>query len=136
MSFTSITPARYARYIPQRYRLEAGSCSKCGKWYFPPRLRCKCEKGGDCDITIKALPDHGELLTYTIIHTPSSQFTDQKPFAIGIIELAPGARITAQIADVDFDELEIGMKVRIEFRLIQSVGSSGVLGYGYKVIKV
>jgi hypothetical protein len=85
---------------------------------------------------IRRLPDEGELLTYTIIHTPGSQFQDDRPFAIGIVELAPGARITTQIADTTFDEIKIGMRVKVEFRKIQSVGEGGVLAYGYKVVGI
>ena len=133
MSFESVTPARYARFIPQRYRLEANYCSKCDKYHFPPRLICQC---GNRELEKRKLPDEGELLTFTIIHTPGSQFQDERPFAIGIIELAPGARITAQIADTPFDEIKIGMKVKIEFRKIQSIGEGGLLAYGYKVVSV
>jgi len=135
MSTGSITPARYARFIPQRYRLEAGYCKKCEKWYFPPRIQCICKDGKKCKIEIKRLPDEGELLTFTIIHTPSNQFQDEKPFALGIVELAPGARITTQIADMDFDKIKIGMKVRVEFRRVQTDGHAGILAYGYKVVK-
>jgi len=138
MSFESVTPARYARFIPQRYRLEAGYCKKCGKYFFPPRLVCNCKPNCDCGekMEIRKLPDTGKLLTYTIIHTPGSQFQDLRPFAIGIIELAPGACITAQIADTPFDEIKIGMQLKIEFRKVQSVGEGGVLAYGYKVVSV
>ncbi len=131
MSFESVTPARYARFIPQRYRLEAGYCKECDRYHFPPRLICCC---GKTDMEIRKLPDEGELLTFTIIHTPGSQFQDQRPFAVGIVELAPGARITTQIADTPLEEIKIGMKVKIEFRKIQSVGEGGVLAYGYKVV--
>ncbi len=133
MSFESVTPARYARFIPQRYRLEAGYCGKCDKYHFPPRQICSC---GNTEMEIRRLPDEGELLTFTIIHTPGSQFQDQRPFAVGIVELAPGARITTQIADTPFEEIKIGMKVKIEFRRIQSVGEGGVLAYGYKVVSM
>jgi hypothetical protein len=131
MSFDSVTPARYARFMAQRYRLEANYCPICKKNFFPPRLVCPC---GCRELESKKLPDEGKLLTFTIIHTPGSQFDDQKPFAIGIVELAPGARITTQIVDTPFDEIKIGMKVKIEFRKIQSVGDSGILAYGYKVV--
>jgi uncharacterized OB-fold protein len=131
MSFDSVTPARYARFMAQRYRLEANYCKKCDKYFFPPRILCQC---GCRELEMRKLPDEGELLTFTIIHTPGSQFDDEKPFAIGIVELAPGARITTQIVDTPFDEIKIGMKVKIEFRKIQSVGESGLLAYGYKVV--
>ncbi|MCX6644801.1 MAG: Zn-ribbon domain-containing OB-fold protein, partial [bacterium] len=101
------------------------------RYFFPPRLVCPC---GNRELEAKKLPDEGKLLTFTIIHTPGAQFDDQKPFAIGIVELARGARITTQIVDTPFDEIEIGMKVKIQFRKIQSVGDSGILAYGYKVV--
>jgi len=133
MSFESVTPPRYARYIPQRYRLEAGYCKECDRYYFPPRKVCAC---GCSEMEIRKLPDEGELLTWTIIHTPGSQFQDQRPFALGIVELAPGARITTQIADTPFEDIKIGMRLKVEFRKIQSVGEGGVLAYGYKVVSV
>ncbi|MHC4861436.1 MAG: Zn-ribbon domain-containing OB-fold protein [Planctomycetota bacterium] len=134
MSMTSVTPPRYARFIPQRYRLEAGKCKKCGNHEFPPRQVCRACGAREFE-TVK-LPDTGELQTFTILHTPGSPFTDEKPFAIGIVELAQGARITTQIADTPFDKIEIGMKVKIEFRRVQTVGSEGILAYGYKVVPV
>lgn len=136
MSFESVTPARYARYIPQRYRLEAGYCKKCDRYFFPPRLTCGPCCDCECEMEIRRLPDEGTLLTYTVIYTPGSQFQDLRPFAIGIVELAPGARITAQIVDTPFEEISIGMKVRVQFRRVQSVGEGGVLAYGYKVVPV
>lgn len=133
MSFESVTPARYARFMPQRYRLEANYCKDCDKYFFPPRQVCKC---GCRELEDRKLPDEGELLTFTIIHTPGSQFDDQKPFAIGIVELAPGARITTQIVDTAFEDIKIGMKVKIQFRRVQAVGDHGILAYGYKVVPV
>ena len=38
-------PSRIWREMPQRYRLEAAICKKCGKRYYPPRLVC-AECGG------------------------------------------------------------------------------------------
>jgi len=134
MSMQSVTPARFARFIPQRYRLEAGKCKKCGQVYFPPRLVCPECKSRKFEMV--KLPDEGKVLTFTIVHTPGSQFTDEKPLAIGIVELAPGACITTQIVDTTFDRIKIGMKVKIEFRRVQAVGEEGVLAYGYKVVEI
>jgi uncharacterized OB-fold protein len=133
MSFSSITPARFARYIPQRYRLEAGKCKKCGHLMFPPRIVCPGCKSRESEMV--RLPDEGVLLSFTIVHTPAAAFTDEKPLAVGIVELAPGARITTQIVDTPFEKLAIGMKVKIEFRKVQTSGEEGLLAYGYKVVE-
>src|SRR3989338_7036581 len=103
--------ARYWREIPQRYRLEAGKCKKCGKIFFPPRLICdKCKSQ---EFTTVVLPDEGTILTYTVIHTPPSGFTDQSPYAVGIIDMGNNVKITSQIVDCDAKEISIGKKVKV-----------------------
>ncbi len=125
-------PAKYWREIPQRFRLEAAKCASCGKIFFPPRLICdKCKSRQFEKIRLK---DEGKVLTYTIIRVGSSQFADQTPYAVGVVELDDGVRITSQIVDCDFDKLTIGQRVRIEFRKIQKVGAAGILCYGYKCV--
>jgi len=125
---------RYWREIPQRYRLEAGKCKKCGKVYFPPRIICAECKSQEFE-TVN-LQREGKLLTYTIIRVAPSQFVDQTPYAMGIVELNGGVKILSQIADCDLDKLEIGQKVRIEFRKIYQEGEAGIICYGYKCVPV
>ena len=126
------TPSRYWREIPQRYRLEANRCEPCKITYFPPRLICpQCNKR---DLQPTRLAERGKILTYTIIRVPPHQFVDQAPYAVGIVELDDGVKLTAQIVDCDFDELKIGQRVRIEFRKIFHEGESGIICYGYKFV--
>jgi hypothetical protein len=127
-----ITPQRYWREIPQRYRLEAGKCRKCGYVAFPPRLICPRCKTREFE-TIK-LKDEGKIVSYTIIRVPPEQFSDQAPYAVGIIELDNAVKILAQIVDCDFDDIAIGKKVKIEFRKIRAEGEAGIICYGYKCV--
>ena len=127
-------PARYWREIPQRYRREAGKCKHCGKTCFPPRS--KCPKCGNTEFEIVTLPSDGVVRTFTVIRVAPSQFSDQAPYAIGIVELDGGVKITAQIVDCPVDKIHIGQKVKIEFRRIQEDGSAGILCYGYKCVPV
>ena len=126
--------ARYAREIPQRYRLEAAKCMKCGDTSFPPRLICPKCKGKNFETV--ALNDEGKLLTYTVVRVASEKFSKETPFAVGIIELNDGVKVTAQIADAEVDELEIGQKVKLVFRKIQEEGKAGIICYGYKAVTV
>ncbi len=126
------TPSRYWREIPQRYRLEAGKCKKCGAIQFPPRLVCPVCMNREFE-TIR-LADRGKVLTYTIIRIPPHQFVDQAPYAMGIIELDGGVRVTGQIVDCEFESLKVGQRVRVEFRKIYSEGESGIICYGYKFV--
>jgi len=126
------TPSRYWREIPQRYRLEAEQCKKCGYIAFPPRLVCP-----QCGARIfekVTLPDTGSVLTYTIIRVPPHPFSDQAPYAVGIATLDNGVRLMGQIVDCEFEELKVGMKVRLEFRKISTDGEAGVIYYGYKFV--
>ena len=126
------TPSRYWREIPQRYRLEAGQCKGCGKILFPPRLICPACHSREFD-PLK-LADKGKVITYTVIRVPPQQFVDQSPYAVGIVELDDGVRLTGQVVDCDFSDLKIGQRVKIEFRKIYDVGESGVICYGYKFV--
>ena len=128
------TSARYAREYPQRYRLEAGKCTSCGRIHFPPRVVCmEC---GKRSFEMVHLSGKGKVLTYTVIRVPPSEFVDEAPYAVGVVELDDGVRLTAQIVDCDFNDLSIGMPVKVEFRRIQEEGEAGVICYGYKFVPV
>ncbi len=126
------TPSRYWREIPQRYRLEAAKCKKCGAVSFPPRLVCPVCKAREFETII--LADKGKIITYTIIRVPPQAFVDQAPYAVGIVELDDGVRLTGQVVDCNFEDLKIGGRVKIEFRKISQDGESGVIYYGYKFV--
>jgi len=123
---------RYWREMPQRYRYEAVKCKKCGKVSFPPRIVCPICQAREFEKYV--VNTHGTLDTYTVIRVAPSQFVDQAPYAIGIVNLGDDVRILCQIADCEPEELKIGMKVRLEFRRIQKEGEDGILCYGYKAV--
>ena len=126
------TPSRYWREIPQRYRFEASKCKNCDTIFFPPRLICpECKKR---EFEETKLAEEGKILTYTIIRVPPRQFVDQVPYAVGIVELDDGVKLTGQIVDCDFEDLKIGQKVKLEFRKIFDEGEAGILCYGYKFV--
>jgi uncharacterized OB-fold protein len=124
--------ARYWREIPQRYRYEAQKCKGCGYIAFPPRL--VCPECGSRDFDKYVLQNTGKIVSFTVIEVGPSEFSDQVPYVVAIIELDDGARITTQIADCDPAKLKIGDKIKIEFRKIQSDGKAGIIMYGYKAV--
>lgn len=124
--------ARYWRECPQRYRGEAAKSAKTGKVYFPPRL---VEPGnGNRKFKPTKLNYTGEVLTYTVIRVAPMGFEKQSPYALAIIQLDGGGRITTQVTDVPVDNVKIGMRVRVEFRKINDDGLEGIHQYGYKVV--
>jgi uncharacterized OB-fold protein len=102
--------------------------------FFPPRL--VCDECGAREFETVAAKDEGTLKSYTVIRVAPSEFSDQAPYAVGIVELDGGPTLTTQIADCDFEQLDIGKRVRIEFRKICEEGNAGVICYGYKGILV
>ena len=125
-------PARSWRNYPQAYRLEAARCKKCGKAFFPPRLVCnKCASREFEHFNMRRT---GKVLTHTIIRTPADEFSGEAPFALGIIQMDDGPRLTTQIVDVPFDQVKIGLPVKLEFRRISAEGEAGVIHYGHKAV--
>jgi len=126
--------ARYWREVAQRYRYEAAECEACGKIHFPPRLVCSGCRG--TTFRKVTLPREGTLETFTVIRVAPSGFGSQVPYAVGIVALDNGVKLTAQVVDVALDTLAIGQRVRLEFRRVQQDGEAGILCYGYKCVPV
>ncbi len=123
---------KYWREMPQRYRLEAIKCKKCGKVLFPPRLVCPACQSREFEQT--RINNTGKIETYTVIRVAPSTFVDQAPYIVAIVNLEGGVKILCQVADCELNELKIGMPVNLEFRKIQQEGEDGIICYGYKCI--
>ena len=123
---------RYHREKPQRYRLEAGKCSSCGKIHFPPRVVCK-ECGGR-EFTVEQLPSRGKVLTCTTVEIPPADFDEQKPYVNAIVELTNGVRLTCMVAEAPPDEVDVGTEVEMVFRRLRCGREWEILQYGYKAV--
>ena len=49
-----------------------------------------------------------------------------------LVKLEEGPMVTAQLTDVDIDQVEIGMKVEMVTRKLSDEGTEGMIVYGYK----
>lgn len=121
---------RYWRLRNQRYRLEGRVCKSCGAYSFPPRLVCKkCRSRDSQPYNLKG---RGVLYSYTIIYQAPDRFDAHAPYAVGLIDLQEGVRITAQLTDIALDAIEIGMQLEMVVRQIYEDGVRGPIMYGYK----
>jgi uncharacterized protein len=119
------------RHIPQRYNLIGSKCLQCGEVFFPVRVICpKCRRKGK--LNDMKFSGNGKIHSYSIINTPTDEFKVIAPYAVAIIELEEGAKITSQIVDCNNDDIEIGHEVELVFRKIKEEGDDGVITYGYK----
>ncbi len=116
----------------ERYRLEAGKCTKCNSIQFPNRLICP-----DCgckDFETVRLSGKGELATFTIIRVAPTGFGDLVPYAVGIIKLDEGIQVMGQLTDCNPEELKIGDRLVTQFRRINEEGKTGMILYGFKFV--
>lgn len=117
------------RRIPNRYRLLGTHCETCGSDYFPPRVVCpKC--GRKTKMVPKQFSGYGKIYSYTIIRTPPASQKENAPYALAIIQLDEGPKLTAQI--LPGKEPKIGARVKLAFRRISEDGTQGLIHYGYK----
>ena len=121
----------------QRYRLEGSQCENCGMRHFPPRLECP----GCRHRSLKPYPfsGKGRIYSYTTMYQAAPQFADTVPYVVALIDLEEGPRVTAQLTDIDPEDVHIDMPVEMVVRKISEEGERGLIMYGYKfrpVLKV
>jgi uncharacterized protein len=126
--------ARTWREYAKRYRYEASACKKCGKVFFPARL--VCDACGGKEFETRAMKRTGTILTYTTIRVAPKSFAEQSPYAVAVVEMEDGPRITTQVTDYKEGQLAIGQKVKLEFRKISADGAAGTINYGYKAVPI
>lgn len=125
----------YWRTIPQRYKLMAQKCKKCGHVNFPPKGVCKyCNESSE--FAEVQLSGRGKVHTFVLIGAGGAppEFAEQEKaggqYPVAIIELDEGPKVIAQMADVPVKEVKIGMPVKAELRKIYT--EEGVIRYGFK----
>ena len=124
--------ARFWRKQQNRYNLIGTHCTTCGRYFYPPRAFCPdCRRDGK--IVEHKFKGTGTVITYSIIRSASDQFKFLTPYAIAIIELDEGSRLTSQ-GIFDIDKIQIGMRVKPVFRKLGEDGSSGAIFYGTKFV--
>lgn len=124
---------RFWRSIDQRYNLEGVQCGNCHQAIFPARTLCpKCRHLSIGKLTPMPLSGEGTIESFTVVHSPPNGYELQAPYVMAVVKLAEGPRLTAQIVDVDPEQVKMGMRVHKVFRRINQDGESGVIHYGYK----
>ena len=75
--------------------LPARRCAECGKVSVNAATCrfCGAEGGSQVDLS-----GRGRLLSWTVIRIPPARYAAEAPYAVGLLELEEGARITARVA--------------------------------------
>jgi len=110
--------AKHWRIKAQRYRLEGVRNRKTGAVTFPPpAFPC-------ADDEPMLLSGKGEVWSFTEVA--------QGRYVVALIKLVEGPLITAQMTDVEPDDVAIGQPVEVVTRKLRDLGPDGLLIYGYK----
>jgi uncharacterized OB-fold protein len=122
--------ARHWRTRNQRYSLVGEVCETCGNKIFPPRDLCpECEALAKTPYTFSGL---GEVFSYSTVYHAPEGYDDNIPYTVALVKLDEGPLVTAQLADVEPQDVSIGMLVEMVTRKIRQEGERGVIVYGYK----
>lgn len=95
------------------HRLLIQRCTACGTPRHPWLPGCNTCGSPDWD-TVEASGE-GTVYSYVVLHHPPFPAFDP-PYAVGLIELAEGVRLVSNVVGVPYDEVRIGLPVRLEFQ--------------------
>ncbi len=111
----------------QRYSLRAEVCNECGNTIFPPRDVCPyCAEQKQ---SWTNLSGRGEVYSYTTMYSAPTAFEEYTPYTVALVKLAEGPLITAQLTDVDTEQVSIGMPVEMVTRKLSQEGEEGQILY-------
>lgn len=122
---------RHWRLQQQRYGLVGEVCPHCDGKIFPPRDVCPhCGSDARTSFTFSG---RGKVYSFTSITDAPAGFEHAAPYTIALVQLEEGPVVTAQLTDVDSQEVQIGMPVEMVTRKISTdEDKRGIIIYGYK----
>jgi uncharacterized OB-fold protein len=97
-------------------RLMLQRCASTGQFQFPPTTFCQ-GAGLERPYWVEA-SGRGTVFSWIVVRhpTPKDIYADDVPYAVGLITLEEGCRITGNIVGIDVDAITAGMKVQVAFR--------------------
>ena len=92
-------------------------CRGCGTFRFPPRELC-----GHClarESEWVPVSGRGEIFSFNVMHQVYHPgFAAEVPYAVVLVKLDEGPKMTSNLLDVAPSDIRIGMKVRVVFERI------------------
>lgn len=120
---------------PRMARFEGGRCSACGTVQFPRSALCvnpECRAEGTqqplslADTPARVLSHTSDFLAYT----------PNPPFQFGHVDFEGGGRVLMEFADTDAGELEVGLPLRMVYRIKDFDRQRGFRRYFWKATPV
>jgi len=105
-------------------------CESCGEKLFPPRDVCPvCQRPASKPFTFSG---RGNVYSYSVMRRAPEGFEEFVPYTVALVKLEEGPLVTAQLTDVDNEEVKIGMEVEMVTRKLREEREDGLIIYGYK----
>jgi uncharacterized OB-fold protein len=98
------------------HELRAQRCGSCARFRWPPQGFCPHCYSWEFDWT--SLPPTGTVQSYGVVHQAIPAFADEVPFTVArvvIDETSEAVVLTASLTDVGWENVTIGMPVRVVF---------------------
>ncbi len=102
--------AAYGRLLIKR-------CSDCHKAHYYPRPFCPyCWSDS---VAWEEAGGNATLYTYSIVHRNDlPPFGQKVPYVAAVVDLEEGPRVMTNVVDCDFDDVFVGMELRVTFQRI------------------
>jgi uncharacterized OB-fold protein len=102
-------------------KLMGSRCESCDALYVPPRPLCPSCHGNA--MTWEEMSGEGQLTAFTTVHIAPTAMIEagydrNNPYCVGVVKLAEGPAISAQIVGVDTAKpagIEIGTRLRATY---------------------
>ena len=95
--------------------LRIQQCNACGVLRFPPGPACPdC---GALDRGHVAAAGTGTVFSY-VVHRHPPVPGKELPIVLALVDLDEGVRMVGEVVDVPDDEIEIGMRLRVDFNRV------------------
>lgn len=98
----------------RRGELAVQRCGACGTHRFPPRPLCSTCLSTDAEwVTVAGT---GEVFSFNVMHQVyHPAFASEVPYAVVVVKLDEGVKLTSNLVDLPVDQIRIGMRVKAVF---------------------
>ncbi len=92
-------------------------CEDCGAFSYYPRPFCpKCWSG---NVVWHPAEGKATLYTWSVIYSNDQPpFKERVPYVAAIVDLAEGPRMMTNVVDCEFEDLRVGMELKVKFQSI------------------
>jgi uncharacterized protein len=97
-----------------QHRLTCQRCAACGTFRMPPTAFCPACRSQE--VTWEDLSGRGTVFSFTVArHALTPELADCLPYVVAVIDLdgAPGARLVANVIDIDVEDVRVGLAVDV-----------------------